>query len=493
MECIFLGLTMCTFFCGQVGGFGSSPPTSSGFPGAPGRSPLPFHTAPIPGQFIKESIGDGTLAGSTVLDQCGQPDPRVVSADVSSSTAAQLPQKVGFAAVGGLSSVEAVAPTAGNRAGSFRLPNQQSHSVPSSTNSTVAQDRDTRDVQVLSSEREAPLIPARKAVSGSSNGSNPPQRTGNYNNFHYGVGNSRPEWQARSSQPKPSTFNTPAPRPWTPTNNSLRQVSGTSLSRQLSPGSTVEPVRNDSVSQNSSSKERYVGTSTRGGQGGRSQAGNKRYSQKSTSESRAVNGEVVDHVCNILRQLNWRPDTLVALSHVNRTLSTYHINEVLKHQKEAGLAKKFFDWAKGQDGYRHDVCTYTTMIGILGRARNFEACTRLLEEMRGEGCEPCVVTYNRLIHAYGRANYLGEAVRIFHQMQEDGCKPDRVTYCTLVDLHSKAGFHDIAMDMYRQMQQAGFQPDTFTYRSRFCTFHIIVLLLHLMKREREKEWALIFV
>lgn len=172
---------------------------------------------------------------------------------------------------------------------------------------------------------------------------------------------------------------------------------------------------------------------------------------------------MIEHVCNVLSQQRWGQDTEDALMKFTGKLSPYHINEILKQQQEVGLALNFFDWAKKQDGFRHDVHTYTTMVGILGRARKFDALTRLMEDMVRDGCEPSVVTFNRLIHCYGRANRMGEALQIFHHMQQVGCQPDKVTYCTLIDLHAKAGFLDVAMNVYRQMQQAGLQPDTFTY------------------------------
>lgn len=173
--------------------------------------------------------------------------------------------------------------------------------------------------------------------------------------------------------------------------------------------------------------------------------------------------EIVERVCNILGRAIWGGDMEVALFKLERPLTPYHVNEVLKRQKEVGLALEFFHWAKRQEGYRHDVHTFTTMLGILGRARKFDAVARLLEDMVRDGCKPSVVTFNRLIHCYGRARQMSEALQIFHHMKRVGCIPDKVTYCTLIDLHAKAGFFEVAMDMYRQMQLAGLQPDTFTY------------------------------
>ncbi|XP_057474827.1 LOW QUALITY PROTEIN: pentatricopeptide repeat-containing protein At1g18900-like [Actinidia eriantha] len=177
----------------------------------------------------------------------------------------------------------------------------------------------------------------------------------------------------------------------------------------------------------------------------------------------ASNGRVVETVTHILRQLKWGPATQEALGKLNCSMDAYQGNQVLKQLQDHSVARSFFYWLKRQTGFKHDGHTYTTMIGILGRARQFGAINKLLDQMIRDGCQPNVVTYNRIIHSYGRANYLNEAVNVFKQMQESGCEPDRVTYCTLIDIHAKAGYLDFAMYMYQRMQEAGLSPDTFTY------------------------------
>lgn len=164
-----------------------------------------------------------------------------------------------------------------------------------------------------------------------------------------------------------------------------------------------------------------------------------------------------------LRQLKWGPAAEEALHKICYKLDPFQANQVLKLINDHTVAFGFFNWLKQQPGFKHDNHTYTTMVGILGRARQFGAIGELLEEMVRSGCEPNVVTYNRLIHGYGLANYIDKAVNVFYQMQEAGCNPDRVTYCTLIDIHAKAGYLKEAMDLYRNMQQAGLSPDTFTY------------------------------
>ncbi|RDY08639.1 Pentatricopeptide repeat-containing protein, partial [Mucuna pruriens] len=174
-------------------------------------------------------------------------------------------------------------------------------------------------------------------------------------------------------------------------------------------------------------------------------------------------GHVVEVVKDILQRLKWGPATEKALYNLNFSIDAYQANQILKQLQDHSVALSFFYWLKHQPGFWHDGHTYTTMVGILGRAREFGAINKLLEQMVKDGCRPNVVTYNRLIHSYGRANYLKEALNVFNQMQEMRCEPDRVTYCTLIDIHAKAGFLDVAMSMYERMQEVGLSPDTFTY------------------------------
>ncbi|KAB1216688.1 hypothetical protein CJ030_MR4G001516 [Morella rubra] len=175
------------------------------------------------------------------------------------------------------------------------------------------------------------------------------------------------------------------------------------------------------------------------------------------------NGHAVESVYQILQQLKWGPAAEKALGNLRYSMDAFQANQLLKQLQDHSVALGFFYWLKRQPGFKHDGHTYTTMVGILGRARQFGAINKLLDQMVRDGCQPNVVTYNRLIHSYGRANYLKDALNVFNQMQDAGCEPDRVTYCTLIDIHAKAGFLDVAMCMYERMQEAGLSPDTFTY------------------------------
>lgn len=99
-------------------------------------------------------------------------------------------------------------------------------------------------------------------------------------------------------------------------------------------------------------------------------------------------------------------------------VDAFQANQVLKIIRDSTVASNFFYWLKDQPGFKHDEHSYTTMIGILGKARQFVAARRLLLEMVGDGVHPNVVTFNHLIHGYDCAIYLDEAMKNFHKMQK---------------------------------------------------------------------------
>ena len=161
--------------------------------------------------------------------------------------------------------------------------------------------------------------------------------------------------------------------------------------------------------------------------------------------------------------MKWGPMTEHVLDNLRCKIDAFQANQVLKLLHDHNIALGFFHWLKRQPGFKHDGHTYTTMIGILGQAKQFGTMRKLLDEMSLVNCKPTVVTYNRIIHAYGRANFLREAVKVFEEMEGAGYEPDRVTYCTLIDIHAKSGYLEVAMDLYGRMQEVGLSPDTFTY------------------------------
>ncbi|CAM6108235.1 unnamed protein product [Calypogeia fissa] len=179
--------------------------------------------------------------------------------------------------------------------------------------------------------------------------------------------------------------------------------------------------------------------------------------------SRSGSRKVVNHVAQLLQNNQWGSGVVEQLDAIKGLVNTHCVNAILQQQKDPHQCLAFFKWAQSQHGYKHDVFAFTTMINILGRARNLRGVRHLLEDMHKAGIEPNVATYNTLILCYGKVESLNESIRVFRIMQEAGCKPDNVTYSILIHLCIKAGYLQEALKLYQGMLEAGVQPDTITY------------------------------
>lgn len=181
---------------------------------------------------------------------------------------------------------------------------------------------------------------------------------------------------------------------------------------------------------------------------------------------------VVDNISQILRKMKIhsqasraspnlleRSDFFSAMEEWKDVVTAFHACDVLKQLDDPKIAMAFFNWAREQPQCKADSYVYTTMIGIMGRAKDTVAVGQLLQEMMKEGVRPSVVTYNRLIHAYGRASMIKEALACHAEMEEVGIAPDSVTHSTMIDLYTKAGMHAKAIEMYDIMKARGFVTD----------------------------------
>ncbi|GAA0164057.1 hypothetical protein LIER_19782 [Lithospermum erythrorhizon] len=100
----------------------------------------------------------------------------------------------------------------------------------------------------------------------------------------------------------------------------------------------------------------------------------------------AGSASVVENVSQIFRQFSWGPATEEELGKLNYLMDAYQANQILKELKDYNVALGFFYWLKKQPGFKHDGYTYTTMVGILGRARQFGAINKLLYQMLTDNC-----------------------------------------------------------------------------------------------------------
>lgn len=160
---------------------------------------------------------------------------------------------------------------------------------------------------------------------------------------------------------------------------------------------------------------------------------------------------------------SWNKNTPTDLANMGVPWNPFIVCGVLKSNIRADAAWEFFNWVKTQEGYRHNVYTYSAMIDQFGKARNYSAMGSLVEEMRQEGHSLSVVTYSTLIHWYRHAMDLDSVRRLWKQMEENAIKPNVVTYTTYIDALVKGDCHLEAMEVYREMQESGCRANIYTY------------------------------
>lgn len=166
-------------------------------------------------------------------------------------------------------------------------------------------------------------------------------------------------------------------------------------------------------------------------------------------------------VSRVLRK--WTCNSPMDLAKMGVPWNPFIVCGVLKSNIRADAAWQFFKWLKTQEGYRHNVYTYSAMIDLFGRARDYSAMGSLVEEMHQEGHDFNVVTYTTLMHWYRQTMDLNMVRRIWKQMEEKAVRPNVVTYTTYIDALVKGKCHHEAMEVYREMQESGCRPNIYTY------------------------------
>eukprot|EP01018_Ginkgo_biloba_P038093 Gb_28828 [translate_table: standard] len=108
--------------------------------------------------------------------------------------------------------------------------------------------------------------------------------------------------------------------------------------------------------------------------------------------------------------------------------------------QEPGLFLNLFNWAKGQEGFKHDGHFSTVMIGILGHARKFELIKRkypialkLYRDMQNAGFHPDQVTSSIVMEVLGQCGHVEEAEAVFMEMRHGGgCEQDMGLFSSLL-------------------------------------------------------------
>lgn len=107
--------------------------------------------------------------------------------------------------------------------------------------------------------------------------------------------------------------------------------------------------------------------------------------------------------------------------------------------------------------------TYTALIDLYGRAKNYEAVEEVLAEMCEVGCDVSIVTFSLVMRWYREAKNLAGIRRVLEHMQREGCLPNEYIYTTFIDALDKDTCHEEALAVFKEMRDSNWEPNIFTY------------------------------
>ena len=88
---------------------------------------------------------------------------------------------------------------------------------------------------------------------------------------------------------------------------------------------------------------------------------------------------------------------------------------------------------------------------------------KILDEMRQAGCEPDGFSYSILINMCARSRDWKTAVSLLREMPGAGVQPNVISYSAAISACEKAGQWEKALSLLREMPDAGVQPDVHSY------------------------------
>ncbi|CAI5508323.1 unnamed protein product [Closterium sp. Naga37s-1] len=151
-------------------------------------------------------------------------------------------------------------------------------------------------------------------------------------------------------------------------------------------------------------------------------------------------------------------------------VTAYHVTEVLRTLWDADAGLALFRWAKDVQGMKPDTYVYSSLFGLLGRARDAASLKGVLEEMEEDGCEHNAFTLQALASAYARAgrarvNVLykmgryRDVIRAFREMRDAGHTLDSVIYNTAITCYGRLNNTLGAEMVFKEMIKRKMQPD----------------------------------
>ncbi|KAK6919013.1 Pentatricopeptide repeat [Dillenia turbinata] len=132
-------------------------------------------------------------------------------------------------------------------------------------------------------------------------------------------------------------------------------------------------------------------------------------------------------------------------------------------REKPDIALRFFYWAGKQDGYKHKIECYVSLIDILSAHGNFNEIRVVTGELREMGFVMTAAAANSLIRSFGLVGTVEELLWVWRKMKENGIEPSLYTYNFLMNALVNSMFIESAERVFEAMEDGKIGPDVVTY------------------------------
>lgn len=105
------------------------------------------------------------------------------------------------------------------------------------------------------------------------------------------------------------------------------------------------------------------------------------------------------------------------LTQLGLRLTPRLVKSVLGTTSSPNLALMFFQWAKSQPGFQHNISTYDKLVDILGRSKEFESLQSIFLERSSARCDNFSKTFLFTAGWHDDLDMLNEVMKMFDKLE----------------------------------------------------------------------------
>lgn len=169
--------------------------------------------------------------------------------------------------------------------------------------------------------------------------------------------------------------------------------------------------------------------------------------------------ETRNEICKIIENDEKNMEETLMLT--GTRLTSELLMMVLSNLNSLESALRFFQWAKGQPGFKPNSAMYDELVNIAGRCKDFETLELLLTERIADHCFNSAKTFCFATVWHNDAEMLGEVTETINQLEKFAQKN---AYDMLVAALCKEDYVDSAISVLKEMFKAGCALTPFTFR-----------------------------